>query len=605
MRAGRFIEATGLGPVIRVLGGRNGITLPGLLLVAPLAVGVQLIAAAHDGDPVGPVLVSGCIAQLAIAVLLWLARTGLDRARPVMLLRAAVTVASFGASGVIRTVAYLVAGGDVAQLPPGGVAAALGAGVAVAVVGLTLGAVVVDLADRFIGRSRQLRRERARLDNLRTGAAQDLAAVNRLVEEVVAAPLRVTLAEVEMALADPSRRVDAATASQSLRLAELAHDLRRAADSIVRPLSHDIAERQDLSIAEAVSPPIPMAARLRDFASATLTVAPFQPLATLYVAVSLCLLATLPHLDAPGVLVGVSLGAASGLAAVIVPKRWVAPRLPSAGAPARALVVGGVWVGQAALWLVTLWPLLRDLPSWPNLLAALVAMPLFSLIVAGGAASADGRRHIEVQLDDTLAAVAAETGLLRREAAQKRSVLARLLHGPVLGSLTAAALLVAAAATSDEPAASDEARAAIAHATAAIAALASPLPDGHDLAGLLDEHQRLWAGLLTVEVRGDPAARDTAYGTALLAAIDQIIGECLSNAVRHGHASRVTIAIDQAPKSAGGQDALVIGVDDDGTPAGAAASRGLGSALFDDLANAWQREPLSGGGTRVRLELAR
>ena len=598
-----MIEATGLGPVIRVLGGRNGITLPGLLLVAPLAVGVLLIAAIHDGDPVGPVLLSGIGAQLAIGALLWLARKGLDRARPVLVLRAAVTVATFGACGVVRSVVYLLAGGGVAQAPAASVDAALGAGVVAAVVGLTLGAIVVDLADRFIGRSRQLRLEQDRLNGLRTGAAQDLAAVIRLVEDVVAAPLRVTLAEVESALARPNQRADAASSSRPLRLAELAQDLRRAADSIVRPLSHDITWRRDPGEVAAASPPVPIAARLLEFASATFTVAPFQPLVTLYVAIPLCLLAALPHIDAPGVLLGVTLGTAVGLGAVVAPRRWLTPRLAVVGAPVRALVVGGVWAGQAALWLLTVWPFLRDLPSWPNLLAALVSLPVLSALAAGAAAFADGRRQIEAQLDVTMAAVAAETGLLRREAAQKRSVLARLLHGPVLGSLTAAALLVAAAATSDSPTAADDARAATAHAAVAIAGLAAPAPDGHDLTGLLDEHRRLWAGILAIEALGAPALPDLDADPGLLVAIDQVIGECLSNAVRHGHASRVTIRIDHAGTAARG--VIVMRVDDDGTSLGTLGERGLGSALFDDLAMAWQREPLSGGGTRVRLELAR
>lgn len=595
-------NASGVGLLFAVLGGRNGITLPGWLLVAPAALGVLLVAAAHDGDPFGPVLASGIAAQLLIGAVLLLVRRGLDRAAVDGLVRAFLTIATFAACGLIRTTAYLFADGGVAPLPPAAVNAALGAGVVVGVVGLTLGAIVVDLGDRFVGRSRQLRREQDRLDGLRAGAARDLLAVNRLVEDVVASPLRQTLAETEAALSSSAAHLSPSGHGQSRRLGGLALDLRHAADAVVRPLSHDLAVHSSPKVVERVSAPLPRFRRVSSFAIATVSVGPFQPAATLLVATPLFALAPLPHLAAPAVMTGTILGTAAGLGVVLGARRWLGPRLSGLRPAIRVPAVVLAWLVQPAAWIVVAWPFLHDLPSWPNLLAAILALPLLSLLAAGAAAFADGRRQLEAQVDSTIALATAETAMLRREAAQKRMALAHLLHGPVLGSVTAAAMLVATAASSGEAAAVEGARDATAHAAAAIASLGSPPAVGPDLQTLFAEQRRLWAGLVTLDVDLSPGVVELAQEPAVLDAIERLLGECLSNAVRHGRATGVTIHLAEGGSL--GARSLALVVDDNGTRLEPPGPPGLGSRLLDDLTVSWAREPLPNGGTRVRCEIA-
>jgi signal transduction histidine kinase len=604
------VDTSGLQSLADVLGGPYAITVRGWLLLAPLSVAVMGLAALHAGDHVVPMVASAIAAQLTMLAVLLGVRAWLDRIQPADLARRVAVLAAFAVCGAIRTGASVAVAGETG--PEAGAQAinALQTGVLVAIVALTLAALIVSQWERYAGRSRDLAVELARLDGLRAAASRSLADVDRTIEETVAAPLRRTLAAAEADLNADLASTDLASAgsagtTRAEHLAALALDLRRIAADVVRPLSHDLAAG-GAPVATATQPPSPSPiARATSFAGATFTVAPFQPALTVLVAAPLVAVIALQELHDPSTALGTALNIVVGVLLALAARRWLAAPIRTLPMVLRVIAVVAVWMVQAGVWVAIGWPFLHDLRTWPSFAAGGFSLPVLALFAAAGAAFADGRRTVEARLAATNAQVAAETAQLRREAAERRLALAHVLHGHVIGTLTSAAVLVGAAADDGDAAAVQEARAAVAEARAALADLTSLPVIGTDLEAILREHGRLWVGLLVVDVDVDAEVRTMSHDPGLLGAIDRLVGECLSGAVRYGHARYATVRVSIAtPQPGAAASRVLLVVDSDGSQASAVPWPTGGSALFDQLALAWSRSSLPDGGSRMSLELA-
>ncbi|MFO1540574.1 MAG: hypothetical protein ACKOTZ_09070, partial [Chloroflexota bacterium] len=208
------------------------------------------------------------------------------------------------------------------------------------------------------------------------------------------------------------------------------------------------------------------------------------------------------------------------------------------------------------------------------------------------------RAASEAELAAVVERMEVSTVLLRRRVRLARRRLARLLHGSLQGELYAAALRLRE--TSEPPAADmDEVRAAIA---AAIRRLDDPPPDGGRTRATLDALAGTWAGLRTIDVSlADGVATRLAADPDADEAVAEVIREAANNALRHGGAARVAIAVGFAtlpvpagdapppvPAAAGETTLLVIRVADDGAGWPADAPTGQGTATFDDLSLRWE-----------------
>jgi signal transduction histidine kinase len=81
--------------------------------------------------------------------------------------------------------------------------------------------------------------------------------------------------------------------------------------------------------------------------------------------------------------------------------------------------------------------------------------------------------------------------------------------------------------------------------------------------------------------------------------ISQVVSEGVSNAVRHGHASQIQIAVDVTRDS----KVLITIVDDGLGPL--AGTKGLGSSFFDSIAGSnWSLTAGENGGSTVRLAMS-
>lgn len=197
----------------------------------------------------------------------------------------------------------------------------------------------------------------------------------------------------------------------------------------------------------------------------------------------------------------------------------------------------------------------------------------YVLISAGTVTALAGFRRLRA-LDGELVAFLAEhedraADLMARMESERRH-LGRVLHGSVQSSLTSAALrLEQWSATMDSvelPRVVSEVRTALEGALAAVEV--GPVVGG-SLGEVVLERVALWSGAVesTVQISDDARAIDESF---LVEQVGDIVGEAMTNAVRHGHAERISVAISRSDTS------LDVVVSDDGVGPSAHQTAGGG-----------------------------
>ena len=169
---------------------------------------------------------------------------------------------------------------------------------------------------------------------------------------------------------------------------------------------------------------------------------------------------------------------------------------------------------------------------------------------------------------------------------RERRYLGNVLHGSVQSSLTSAALrLEQWSATMDGaelPRVIAEVRTALEGALAAVDI--GPVAGG-SLGEVVGERIALWSGAVesTVTITDEARAIDDPF---LIEQVGDIVGEAITNAVRHGHAERISVAI---ARSRGSLD-IVVSDDGVGPSAHQSAGGGLGHLLRSGYAWTLERE---------------
>ena len=169
---------------------------------------------------------------------------------------------------------------------------------------------------------------------------------------------------------------------------------------------------------------------------------------------------------------------------------------------------------------------------------------------------------------------------------------ASFLHNSVQSRLAAASLQLELASRQG-----DEARAADAlhqaRATLEMAAAAHSTPIGSPPRERLDELAVAWEGIAEVTIESpDVLEPESAWRMAV-----EAVEECVANAVRHGHASRVSVLCRQ------NATAIEIDVDDDGFGLTGAEGAGLGSVWMSQVTEGQWSRTGSGIGSRVALSI--
>jgi len=413
----------------------------------------------------------------------------------------------------------------------------------------------------------------AALEHERTSLGTTLAGLR---DETIA-PLNAALSGVAQRLAAMSD----ATAAQ-----EQAAAVRRLVDEDVRPLSHELLQRDVFAVDPEGPPP---ALERRERIAAIIRLAASSLAAPTWLAVLLpmvmVLLFAVQHVGPLFILCAsasyvvvmwVAFTVLRGPLDRVLPRLrpWVAAVAVLATYEALAIVAvvnSWAWGGLSAIgrWV-----------EWPTL----VTLPVVWVGIAIARAAQDERRRDEGEMERVLADYRLVTARGRQRLRHEYQSLGRLLHGSVQASLLAISRRLDAAAAAPP----DARRAALNEAAADLKDLGRRIsaPDAAHwrAAGALDDVVALWRGLIEVRLSyGDGVLDQLDSVPATRTTVVDVVAEGITNAARHGLAAAVdvTIAVD-AP------DRISITIADDGR-GDAGGTPGMGTGLLDAVAAEWGR----------------
>lgn len=378
-------------------------------------------------------------------------------------------------------------------------------------------------------------------------------------------------------------------------LRSIAEDLHDLSSQVVRPLSHRAALASTTLAAPDVS------VRRRGFATIlrdAVTVDPFRPGWVLALLLPSILMTAVRGY---GVVLG-ALGALwiAGMAALVLmaAQRVFTPRLPAIPLVPRALLVVTVWfIAAAASALPVAVSSTRGLgpvDAWEVFgipLFAYVPVMCLGLAIAGAIAKAwaldeDARRS-------RIEALEWQTHRLHQQVWAERTRLGRFLHGSVQAALTSTALLIDSSVSQGaEPAdLASTAATRLRSIVEDVRSLGSDIEQQDSAGDVLHRIADVWSRMARISIDIDPGAEHACQMDLHTAeAVVEIAREGITNAIRHGGASVVSVDVARVAR-----DVAVTVVDN-----GAFTShveRGLGTVLLDSMCTDWTRERSSTGGT--------
>ena len=552
------------------VGGPNALSVWSLVVFIPLGLLSGTLWGLRNGLPLGPWLAAMALLQAALLLPFWLCRAILLRAnrkgpRPV------IGVAMFAFLGGLRAVLVVYTGAAMGvELPTGSVVDFIpnGVGIGVAILGIV--AIVVDGSRRHRAVTQNLMDLDAEFERVRAFDEAELAGLEaRVIDEVTG------LLEGEL-------RTLQSTAEQEPELA--AARLRDLAATIVRPLSHEIADRD----AWAASGD-PIGAKPPRWQRAKAVIGDMRPANPLvpFLLVELIALPTAISERVGGVAFAAFVMLLGG--AVILSLSWLLARTWPAGRTTLsrliALVLAYVVIGTAAAWvMMTVTKIFAgvDNPIWiaPFYLTAIaIGLSVFTAISVQQRATEDRLAHAVARNAQLNAHVR-----LRSQQAQRR--IAKLLHANVQAELTAAAWALAQTpGSSATEGGAQQIERLVTSIRTALQVQEQPIGPAREH---ILELVSLWSGALAVDVTvPDDVWPVLAEDPDALERVSDVICEALTNAVRHGRDSTaaLTMAVDG--------EAIGVRVASNGSLS-PGARPGLGSRFLAESAQTWSLTELDG-----------
>lgn len=365
--------------------------------------------------------------------------------------------------------------------------------------------------------------------------------------------------------------------------------LQHTAQEVVRPLSHALAKTRPPEDDEAL-PVIDAHVSWRDVLDGAAIGAPFNPgITALFMGVEL-LAATVAYPAGMWVfafLIPVMWGLvafANVILRVVLPGRHRSMRM--ALVVIAALAVGCVMAALVRVG-VSRAPMVDGLTFGAFFFAV-----VFTLGVGVAASFARDRNRIVTELHESSRALQRRIVQWRQAQWFQQKSLSRALHGPIQTAVSAAALHLDASIQSGvvSPETIEQVRSQLLGTVRQLAFTDTAVAS---LAEAIDLITCTWDGLCDVSTQiADDVDEVLTDSTALRSCILDIVTEAVSNAVRHGRASRVSIAIHFTDEHH--QD-LQVFIESDSTRRGERGNRGLGTLLLEECALEWQLDETDQG----------
>ena len=481
-----------------------------------------------------------------------------------------VVLTGYVAATVLRAgVLYLM------LIPSEGVRVTFGSRLAASVLNVLFVMIITTL---IVSISRQNARDQARLIRVREDLDETRAGIEKQIAEENAA----ALARVQRTLTTELARLDDAPDDSGAL-----ESLQRLASDVVRPMSHDLAHA--VPSWRPVDQPIPDSrVNWSDVLMGMTRGGPFRPLITAALVSLIMLPAAFVYLQADPILtiaaIFVSIVICFTLANVILNHV-----LPRAGRTASASVLLVVAVTASAI-PASLVGLLQAGRSG-FLLAVLGTAFMLAVAFLTAAISQALADQAQTTRELTSSNEDLRLSLVHLHQAQwfHQRALARALHGSMQSAVVAAAFRLEAARDAGELNSS-----LISQVRAELADSINVLNAGTEqpicLNDFISQVTQVWSRVVELDVDADEATRATLEAEPILRAIVmEVTTEEISNAIRHGRASRVQLALRQQT------DGVTLSILSDGAPAADRAERGLGTRLLDECTSNWHEDNTDAG----------
>lgn len=450
------------------------------------------------------------------------------------------------------------------------------AGLVISIAGAALTGASIE-HERVISR---LTKTRDALMQTRKSAPATLAQARKDIAALAGETLLPRLRELDEALSNSKK--------SSKKVSEMADQIREVISQEVRPTSSSLVQRVEKTL--SVQPESPLSKRVRlglpnQFSLASA----LEPRVTFGIALLLCLATFIPLTDRVTSALSLIGAVLLFLILTVMAKvlRRVKPVNPIIGTVALGLIGALSTVPLSAL---TQWsvPKFLNLTAMPiqsaSIMAVLVVGIGYTRVVDTDRAEYEKElTEFNQELERELKWIDAQIWVIRRDWAY-------LLHGRVQSALTAALTRIGNAGNLDaktiELVHHDVDRARM--------ALFEGISRPFDLEASLADIAESWSGICALELDFEPNAVMTVKSDLGLArSINEILREAISNAVRHGNASKVEIKLFEA-------DGLInLKATNDGSPVTKRTRKSLGTDMLDEVTLEWS---LSNRDSTVVLE---
>lgn len=512
------------------------------------------------------------IAQLLMILVLWGARMTVLRetaARPRPW--ATMLVFALASTVVTATLGILIKGREVA--PPASDTFGYASNGTATFVVLVIAAAAADAVAQHRRQQDVLSADRERLEHVRA-----------VVTGAIAERQRVTVDRVSEQLTDAVNQL----AADSPR--DAVDTLRSTAEDLVRPLSHDLATNS-IPFTPTFPTNVPHGLNWPSVLTDATTGRPIRAVALPLISSALTVVYRIDKFGVGGGLLATAANAAVIWLGAVLANRILSAVEKRLSLPLRAAALT-LALGVLGLLGVVVQRLLLPVQGTPGTLLLNIVITIFiGWALALLRATQSQLDHTDVEIHDLRQELDWEIVRANQTQWQQQRALARALHGPLQSAVNAAALRIDAAVRTGSVTTDlvDAERSSILDTLGYLpTAAADRIPDVE-----LDFRriQGTWAGLCDVAIAmPDDVLANIAADPACSSAVTDIVTESCANAIRHGHATRISVSITQ-PDS---QRLVTLVVDNDGTPLDPTAHTGLGTSLINDVALEWHLATHSG-----------
>ena len=614
---------------LRALKGRRSVSLKGCLILAPGALLATMAVEFVAHGSLGAALVSALLITAVSGLVLWLAAVTVLRNRSTSGCSLIVVSAVYVAVGLARGVtAWLFSCWFASSWEVFPVDRLISA-VTVTFADLTVLAILLDWYDRRLAALVELEIRSVKLRHQRVETSRAVqhaqAALVQTLDDILTPSLNTLLGRIE-ALSERKKITPDMVGAVAL-------DARQCAQSSVRPLAHSIERGatptatlpQDAVLLADIEPALVRQVGARQAWRNAFLVAPFHPAV---VAVATLLISLPSGIRYSSLALG-PIGAASCSVVIFVltvVARWILnsqrrhrmrPWVCVTAVFAAHVLIGLLatcsmsWIGIAVLGRAS------PLPA-ALLVGGVIGYLGVSVPVAFIATSAQQYREAQIRVSAVNRLISDEVSLKEADLRHVRAVVARIVHGRIQSGLVSVAVYLdkaaATLAANQGPHAStlgDDGHGALIVARARLEALQSEIRDLEptigpaDVVADLGKITSLWDGLIAIEldVAADAMCEITVH-RAVGQKVLEVCQEAVTNAVKHGRASQISITIALADQPHAVTRAVIVTADDDGQPPTEEVVVGFGLRQSDSGPDTVTLTPSRLGGTRLCASVA-